>query len=85
MEETIVDTDGRIEIPESIRKKWEIKEGTVISIEEKDSEILLKLKKRVSLKDLCGLSPKRTGKPKWATAEEIKSIWGQIQMFCLIV
>lgn len=75
MEETIVDTEGRIEIPKYIRKKWEIKEGTVIRIEEKDSEILLKLNKRVSLKDLCGLSPKRTGKPKWATAEEIKSIW----------
>lgn len=80
MEETIVDTEGRIKIPEQVRKKWEIKEGTVIHFEEKDNEVLLLLKpvveKRVSLKDLCGLSPKRTGEPKWATTEEIKSIWG---------
>jgi AbrB family looped-hinge helix DNA binding protein len=77
MEETTVDTEGRIMIPEPVRKRWGIKKGTLIYFEEKDNEILLKpvAKKRVSLKDLCGLSPKRTGEPKWATSEEIKRIW----------
>lgn len=76
MGDTIVDTEGRIKIPEQVRKKWEIREGTVIHFEEKDNEVLLKpvVEKKVRLKDLCGLSPKRTGEPKWATIEEIKSI-----------
>jgi AbrB family looped-hinge helix DNA binding protein len=77
IEKTTVDTKGRVMIPTSIRKRWGIKEGVVILFEEKNTEILLKLerKKGVRLKDLCGLSPKRTGEPKWITPEEIKSIW----------
>lgn len=77
IEKTTVDTKGRVMIPTSIRKKWGIKEGVIILFEEKDNEILLKpeRKKSVSLKDLCGLSPKRTGEPKWMTPEEIKCIW----------
>lgn len=77
IEKTTVDTKGRVMIPTSIRRRWGIKEGVIILFEERDTEILLKpeRKKSVRLKDLCGLSPKRTGEPKWITPEEIKSIW----------
>lgn len=77
MKELIVDSKGRITVPRSIRKRWGIKEGMVVRLEERDDEIVLKPEraKKISLKDLCGLSPERTGEPKWATPEEIKSIW----------
>lgn len=80
-EEAIVDTKGRVAIPISIRKRWRIKEGMIIQFEEKDNEILLKPERKKTLKDLCGLSPKRTGDPKWATPEEIKSIWSRHKCF----
>jgi len=77
MNEIIIDTKGRIAVPLSIRKRWRLKEGMVVQFEVRDDEIVLKpeREKKISLKDLCGLSPKRTGAPKWATPGEIKSIW----------
>ncbi|KAF5438092.1 hypothetical protein C5S35_00740 [Candidatus Methanophagaceae archaeon] len=76
MNEIIIDTKGRIAVLLSIRKKWGHKEGMVVRFEERDEELVLKPEREIniSLKDLCWLSSKRTGVPKWATPEVIKSI-----------
>jgi len=63
MNEIIIDTKGRIAVPLSIWKRWRLKEGMVVRFEERDDEIVLKPERemKISLKDLCGFSPKRTG------------------------
>jgi hypothetical protein len=33
-------------------------------------------KSKRTWKQLCGLSPQRTGKPEWPPPDEIKNIWG---------
>ncbi len=77
MTEAVVDDKGRILIPAPFRKQCGIKEGMVVSFERKDGDLILKpsRKKRINLKELRGIYPKRTGKPRWATPEEIKGIW----------
>lgn len=77
MTETVIDEKGRVVVPLEIRKDLSIKEGTVLEIKRKRNEIIIKpaRMKKKNLMNLCGLKPKRTGKPKWATPKEIKSIW----------
>ena len=77
MAEAVVDDKGRILIPAPLRKQCGIKEGMVVSFERKEGDIILKplRKKRTSLRELRGIHPNRTGKPRWATPEKIKSIW----------
>jgi len=77
MMEIKVDSKGRVVIPQSVREKMEIKEGTLILIEERDDGILLKpvQEKKRKIEDFYSLEVKRTGKPEWATPKEIKSIW----------
>ncbi len=76
-DEAVVDERGRVLLPIRIREKLNIDEGSVLQVEEKQRTIVLrptrKLKK--TLKDFSGLDPSRTGKPKWPTPQEIKSIW----------
>lgn len=75
--EARIDAEGRIAIPQSVREKLQIKEGMLISIEEKEDEILLRPKreKKRKIEDFFGLKVERTGRPEWATPKEIKSIW----------
>ena len=75
--ETKIDGKGRVVIPQPIRKRLGIKEGTVLSVEEKEGRILLKpeRRKKRNIEDFCGLKVEMTGDPEWATPKEIKSIW----------
>lgn len=77
MAQTIVDQRGRILIPEELREDAGLDEGTVVKVERQDEGIVIQPlgRGKRSWKQLCGLTPKRTGKPEWPTAEEIKSIW----------
>lgn len=77
LEETVVDERGRVLIPEDIRKSMRLTGGTIVAVEmERDKVVIKPLRKgKRGWKDLCGLLPKRTGKPEWPTPEEIKGIW----------
>ncbi len=76
-EQTIMDERGRVLIPQEIRERLGLSEGTIVEIAEVGKEVVLKpiSRKRRTWKDLCGTEPQRTGKPKWPTVKEIKSIW----------
>ncbi|OFX18096.1 hypothetical protein A3K71_07265 [archaeon RBG_16_50_20] len=77
MPQTVVDQRGRVLIPEDIREGTGLEEGTVVKVETQEDGIVIKPIRRSkrSWKELCGLVPKRTGKPEWPTPEEIKNIW----------
>jgi len=77
MTQTVVDQRGRVLIPEDVREDAGLNEGTVVKVETQADGIVIKpvRKGKRSWKQLCGVSPKRTGKPEWPTPEEIKSIW----------
>lgn len=77
MTQTVVDQRGRVLIPEDVREGTGLDEGTVVKVETQGDGILIKpiRKSKRSWKQLCGVVPKRTGKPEWPTPEEIKSIW----------
>ena len=77
MTQTVVDQRGRVLIPEDIRESTGLEEGTVVKVETQEEGIVIKPIRRSkrSWKELCGLAPKRTGKPEWPTPEEIKNIW----------
>lgn len=77
MTEAIVDQRGRILIPEEIRESTGLIGGTVVAVErELDGVVIKPLRKdKRGWKSLCGLVPKRTGKPEWPTPKEVKSIW----------
>ena len=76
-EETVVDERGRILVPQEIRERLGLGEGTIVKVVEMEKEIVIKpvSRKRRTWKDLCGIKPQRTGKPEWPTAKEIKDIW----------
>ncbi len=79
--EARMDAKGRIVIPQLVREKLGINEGTLLSIEEREDRVILKpkrekeRKKKSRIEDFFGLKVERTGEPEWATAKEIKSIW----------
>jgi AbrB family looped-hinge helix DNA binding protein len=75
--QTVVDQRGRILIPEDMRESAGLDEGTIVRIEKREEGIVIQPigRGKRSWKQLCGITPKRTGKPEWPTAEEIKSIW----------
>ncbi|PXF50962.1 MAG: hypothetical protein C4B55_00600 [Candidatus Methanophagaceae archaeon] len=78
--EARMDAKGRIVIPQLVREKLGINEGTLLSIEEREDRVILKPKrekerKKSRIEDFFGLKVERTGEPEWATAKEIKSIW----------
>ena len=75
--ETTIDASGRVLIPQQLRDDLGLAEGVLVSLRKKKGTIVLTpaKKTRPSWKDLNGLTPKRTGKPEWPTADEIKSIW----------
>ena len=75
--QTVVDQRGRILIPEDMREGAELDEGTIVRVERQDEGIVIQPigRRKRTWKQLCGIIPKRTGKPEWPTAEEIKSIW----------
>ncbi len=77
MTQTVVDQRGRVLIPEDIREGTGLDQGTIVMVEKQEEGIVIKpiRRNRRTWKQLCGLTPKRTGKPEWPTAEEIKSIW----------
>jgi AbrB family looped-hinge helix DNA binding protein len=77
MTQTVVDQRGRVLIPEDVRERAGLDEGTVVRVEQQKVGIVIKPVRRGkrTWKQLCGMTPKRTGKPEWPTAEEIKSIW----------
>jgi AbrB family looped-hinge helix DNA binding protein len=77
MGETVADQRGRVLIPEEIRESAGLAAGTVVGVEEKRDAVVIKplRKSKRGWRQLCGLAPKRTGKPEWPTPEEIKSIW----------
>jgi len=77
MTQVVVDQRGRILIPEEMREGAGLDEGTIVRVEEQKGAIMIKpiRKGKRTWKQLCGTIPKRTGKPEWSTAEEIKSIW----------
>ncbi len=77
MAQAVVDQRGRVLIPEDVREDTGLDEGTVVRVETQGEGIMIKpvCKGKRSWKQLCGVVPKRTGKPEWPTPEEIKSIW----------
>ncbi|MGA2789855.1 MAG: AbrB/MazE/SpoVT family DNA-binding domain-containing protein [Candidatus Bathyarchaeia archaeon] len=77
MTQTVVDQRGRVLIPEDVREGAGLDEGTIVRVENQEDGILIKPIRRGkrTWRELCGLIPKRTGKPEWPTTEEIKSIW----------
>lgn len=77
MDEATIDERGRIVIPQDIRERLDLHPSTVLELKERKNGIVLKpiRKKKTSIKDFYGIKPKRTGKPEWATPEDIKSIW----------
>ena len=77
MSESVVDGKGRIVVPQEIREDLKIGEGTVVEIKKGKDEIIIKpaRNKKRGLMDFYAIQPRRTGKPKWATTNEIKSIW----------
>ena len=77
MGQTVIDQRGRVLIPEEIRESAGLDEGTIVKVEKHEDQIVIKpiRKSKRAWKQLCGLTPKRTGKPEWPTPEEIKSIW----------
>ena len=77
--ETVVDERGRVLIPQGLRSEVGLDEGTVVTIKKEGRHALMlaaSSKGRRTWEELKGLEPTRTGKPKWPTPEEIKSIWG---------
>jgi AbrB family looped-hinge helix DNA binding protein len=77
MTQTVVDQRGRILIPEDMREGAGLDEGTIVRVERQNEGIVIQPigRGKRTWKQLCGIIPKRTGKPEWPTAEEIKSIW----------
>jgi AbrB family looped-hinge helix DNA binding protein len=77
MTQTVVDQRGRVLIPEDIREDSGLDEGTVVRVETQDEGIVIKpvRKAKRGWKQLCGITPNRTGKPEWPTPAEIKNIW----------
>jgi len=77
MNETIVDQRGRVLIPEEIRESFGLVGGTVVAVERERDRVVIKplRKSKRGWRRLCGLVPKRIGRPEWPTPEEIKSIW----------
>lgn len=77
MSETTIDERGRIVIPQDIRERLDLHPSTILELKERKDEIVLKpiRKKKKGIMDFYAIKPKRTGKPKWATPEEIKRIW----------
>ena len=70
MTETIIDQRGRVFIPDEIMRE-------PVRVKKQDEGIATKpvRKAKRSWKQLCGITPKRTGKPEWPTPREIKNIW----------
>lgn len=77
MQEVTIDERGRLLIPQEIRERLGLAEGAVVRVADAGNEIVLKpmKRKRREWSDFCGIKPRRTGKPEWPTAPEIKSIW----------
>jgi AbrB family looped-hinge helix DNA binding protein len=77
MTQTVVDQRGRVLIPEDVREGAGLDEGTVVRVERQEEGIVIKpvRKGKRTWKQLCGLTPKRTGRPEWPTPTEIKNIW----------
>ena len=77
MPQTVVDQRERVLIPEAIREDTGFDYGTVVEIEKEGERVAIKPlpKKKRTWKQLCGIRPKRTGKPEWPTPGENKSIW----------
>jgi bifunctional DNA-binding transcriptional regulator/antitoxin component of YhaV-PrlF toxin-antitoxin module len=77
--ETLVDERGRVLIPQGLRSEVGLEEGMTVTIKKEGKNALLlaaSSKGRRTWEELNGLEPARTGKPKWPTPQEIKSIWG---------
>ena len=77
MTETVIDERGRVLIPEEIRSSTGLSGGTLVAVEKKDKVIVIRPLSRGKRewRQLCGLVPKRTGKPDWQAPEELKNIW----------
>jgi AbrB family looped-hinge helix DNA binding protein len=77
MTQAVVDQRGRVLIPEDVREGAGLDEGTIVRVEKRNEGILIRpiRKGKRTWRQLCGIIPRRTGKPEWPTAQEIKSIW----------
>lgn len=77
MTETIVDRRGRVLIPEAIRESMGLVGGTVVAMEREGDRVVIKplRKSKRGWTRLCGLVPKRIGRPEWPTPKDIKNIW----------
>ncbi|MHB8566800.1 MAG: hypothetical protein ACYC7D_00595 [Nitrososphaerales archaeon] len=75
--QSTVDEKGRLLIPQSVRESTGMISGTIVQMRQKGKviEVIPTSRKRRTWSDLCGIKPKRTGKPSWPTPEEIKNIW----------
>jgi len=75
--ETVVDSRGRILIPQQLREDLGLSQGVVVEVQKGKGAVVITpaKKKPVSWKEMYGMKPKRTGRPEWPTPEEIKSIW----------
>jgi len=57
MATTVVTTKGQVVIPSRIRKKYNIKKGTILYVEERDQEIVLKPVTPAYFEKLAGVLP----------------------------
>ena len=75
--ETVIDARGRVLIPQELREDLGLEEGVVVELKKEKGSIIMTPanRKRMSWKELNGIKPKRTGRAKWPTPEEIKRIW----------
>ncbi len=78
--QSVIDERGRILLPQAVREDMGLSKGTILQLEQKGKSIVINTskqqkKRRQTWSDLAGIKPKRTGKPKWPTPKEIKSIW----------
>ncbi len=69
-----IDSEGRLYLPTEVRKEL----GDTLTLKKTPEGYLLSSKQYVAVEELRKIitsKPHRTGKPKLATPEEMKSIW----------
>jgi AbrB family looped-hinge helix DNA binding protein len=59
---TTVEDKGRVVIPSSVRKRLGIKPGTELEVDIKDGGILMRPKRKISVRDLRGVAGRESVK-----------------------
>jgi DNA-binding transcriptional regulator/RsmH inhibitor MraZ len=73
-----IDAEGRLQLPPEIRKEL----GTNLTLKKTPEGYILSSKRYVAneaLRKIINSKHRRTDKPKFATPEEMKSIWNTVE------